>query len=117
MNLLELKKLKARCILFNEYMITEGCLSFELIKITTDLNCRIIDAESAEDIRIIENLSTDIDFIIDVLPESMLRDLKNYFVDKLGQDLLQSPVSMVSGSGEINSFLLSVENQRKASNF
>jgi len=84
----ELKKLRDKCILFNQFMIERGAIPKELVGAYIESNRLLESAYQEGKIKPLRAASNDIDDqVIRHMPLSMALELKSFFKAKLGIDL------------------------------
>ncbi|GGH07646.1 hypothetical protein [Mucilaginibacter phyllosphaerae] len=88
MEVTELKKLRDKCILFNQFMLERGAIPKELVGAYTESNRLLESAYQEGKIKPLRAASNDIDDqVIRHMPSSMALELKSFFKAKLGIDL------------------------------
>ena len=88
MEVTELKELRDKCILFNQFMIKRGDIPKKLIGAYTESNRLLESAYQEGEIKPLRAASNDIDDqVIRHMPLSMALELKSFFKAKLGIDL------------------------------
>lgn len=83
----ELKKLRDKCLFFNQFMIESGTIPKELIHVYQEVNKLIETSYQEGKIRPLKAASRDIDDqVIRHMPLSMAIELKRLFKEKLSND-------------------------------
>ncbi|MCC5915845.1 MAG: hypothetical protein JJU02_00820 [Cryomorphaceae bacterium] len=84
---MELKVLKDKCLLFNQFMAEKGALPAQLAEAYKESNKLIESAYMEGKIKPLKSMSADIDNqVIRHMPLSMAQELKNLFKEKLNID-------------------------------
>jgi len=87
MEVTELKRLRDKCILFNQFMIEKGGIPKELAGVYTQSNRLLESAYQEGKVKPLRVASNDIDDqVTRHMPLSMLLELKSFFKSKLGYD-------------------------------
>lgn len=87
MKVTELKELRDKCILFNQFMIEKGTIPKELVDAYTESNRLLESAYQEGKIKPLRAASNDIDDqVVRHMPLSMALELKSFFKAKLGID-------------------------------